>query len=324
MVSPRPLRLAFFGTPDFAVPSLERLIASPHGIVAVVTQPDRPRNRGQRPSPSPVKTVAGRHGLPVLQPERLKDPAFLDRFRELAPDGAVVVAYGKILPDALLAIPRLGFVNVHASLLPRYRGAAPVARALLAGEVETGVTIMRVISELDAGPILAAARLAVGENDTTPEVESRLARMGAELLAGVLDRMDEGVAEVPQDHSQATYAPRLTREEGIVDWSRSTADIHNQVRALQPWPHAWSFLEGERLIIVRTRKVAEPAPELSGDDSPPGTIIAAAGDTLRVRTGSGAIDIVELQPEGRKRMPARAFLAGRQVKARMTLSSSPR
>ncbi|MFB3854547.1 MAG: methionyl-tRNA formyltransferase [Vicinamibacterales bacterium] len=314
MVSSRPLRVAFFGTPDFAVPTLERLLSSRHAVVAAVTQPDRPRERGQRLLPTPAKVVAERHGVPVLQPERLKEEAFLRTFADLAVDCAVVAAYGKILPESLLSIPRLGFVNVHASLLPRWRGAAPVARAIMAGDTETGVTIMRVVRALDAGPMLAADRYSISDDETTADAEGALAELGADLLLEVLDRLEEGIPEVPQDEREATYAPRIEREEGLIDWTSSALAIHNQVRALQPWPRAWSFLDGKRLIILRTARPKRPARASVVDPSAlPGEIVGVEGGILSVATGDGTIDILQVQPEGKSPMPARAFLAGHRL-----------
>ncbi len=302
--------IAFFGTPRFAVPTLEALIASRHHVVAALTQPDRPRGRGQHASPSPVKQVALAAGIPVLQPERLRDEAFLRAFRETGAELGVVAAYGKILPDVLLAIPRLGLINVHASLLPKYRGAAPVHRAVMAGEPETGVTIMRVVRELDAGPTFDGVRRPIGPDETSDIVEQDLARMGAPLLVHVVDAIAGGTSrEVPQIDREATYAPRITREEGAVDWSRPAATLHNQVRGLYPWPHAFTGLDGERLILLRTTLANG-----GSTDVLPGTILEARGGTLRVAAGQGALDILELQAEGRKPLAARQFLAGRPLR----------
>jgi methionyl-tRNA formyltransferase len=309
MVSTSPLRVAFFGTPDFAVPTLQRLLASPHKVVAVVTQPDRPRGRGQRTAPSPVKAIAERHAIAVLQPDRLKDEAFLSALGALAPDCGVVVAYGKILPEAVLSLPRLGSLNVHASLLPRYRGAAPIERAVMAGERETGITIMRVVRALDAGPMLAAATRPIDPDETSVTIEEDLARTGATLLLDVLGRLDEGVPEEPQDEAHSTYAPRITREDGLIDWIRPARAIHNQVRALHPWPHAFTFLRGTRFIVLRTRAIEPTGRSME----PPGRIVVATGDSLRVATGAGSVDILQIQPEGRRPMLAREFLAGHRV-----------
>ena len=301
------LRVAFFGTPRFAVPALEHLVRSPHQVVGVITQPDRPRGRGQHVSEAPVKALAVSLGLPVLQPERLAEGRFAVAFAALQADIGVVAAYGKILPDWLLATPRRGLINVHASLLPRYRGASPVHRAVIAGDDHTGVTIMRVVTALDAGPMLSRVRVPIGPDDTTMAVEARLAVEGAALLIAALDDLDAGRAtETPQDESQATYAPKLTKAEGQVDWRRPARQVHNLVRGLWPWPHAYGFLEGTRVILHRSRLSSITAP------SPPGTILAAsATDGLHVACGEGAIEIVDLQLEGKRAMVARDQMASR-------------
>jgi methionyl-tRNA formyltransferase len=303
--------VVFLGTPAFAVPTLERLIESSHPVVGIVTQPDRPRGRGQRTVDAPVKATAKAAGLPVLQPDNLRDPAFMNELAKLEADIGVVAAYGKILPEAVLTEPRLGMVNVHASLLPRHRGAAPVHRAIMAGDRETGITIMRVVKALDAGPMLARARQPIGPDETSDELERELAKLGADLLVETLDSLASGsVAETPQDETLATYAPRLIRQDGLIDWSRTSPAIHNQVRGLHPWPHASSFLDGRRLII---RKSA------LGDQSDvpaaaPGTVVAAHGDDFRIATGHGLISIKELQAEGKRPMTPREFLAGHRVR----------
>lgn len=305
-----PLRIAFFGTPDFAVPTLDALLASRHHVVVVVTQPDRPRGRGHRTTAAPVKARALASGAIVFQPERLKDPAFVEAFAAVDADLGVVAAYGKILPESLIAAPRLGMINVHASLLPRYRGAAPVHRAILAGEPETGVTIMRVVKALDAGPLLARAIRPIGPDETSVDVERDLARLGASLLADTVDRLAAGsVQEAPQDDALATYAPRLTREDGAVDWHQTAIAVHNRIRGLHPWPHAHAFLEGRRYILLRSELAAERT------DQPPGTIVTAAADRLVVAAGSGAIRLLEIQPEGKRSLSAREFLAGHRVGA---------
>lgn len=300
------MRIAFFGTPDFAVPTLEALLASGHQVVVVITQPDRPRGRGNRVSAGPVKQVAVRHGIPVLQPEKLtRDPWEAELARHPA-DLGVVAAYGQILPEWLLAMPRLGLVNVHASLLPRYRGASPIHRAVMNGDLETGVTIMRVVKALDAGAMLATVRVPIGPDDRTDEVERVLAEAGARLLVETLDRLGTvAVKEVPQDDAEATHAPRLRKEEGLIDWTRSARDIHNQVRGLHPWPHAFTSGPAGRLILHRASVAAATTTEA------PGTVLAAsASDGLRIATGDGVLEVLEVQAEGGKVLPARVFLAG--------------
>jgi methionyl-tRNA formyltransferase len=299
----------FFGTPLFAVPTFDALVRSPHRVVGVVTQPDRPRGRGQKPSDAPVKARSREAGVPVLQPATLKDPAVLGAIANLGADIGVVAAYGRILTEAVLAIPPLGLVNVHASLLPKYRGAAPVHRAVIAGEAVTGVTIMRVVKALDAGAMLARVERPIGVDETSDAVERDLSALGARLLVDTLDRLADGpVDEVPQDDSLATYAHRVTKEDGVIDWSRPARDLHNQIRGLHPWPHAHTYLSGERLIFLRSTLSALPGPSVHGLE--PGTIMCAEGDQLRVATGEGTLLITELQAEGRRATRTRAFLAG--------------
>jgi methionyl-tRNA formyltransferase len=311
MVTPDALRIVYFGTPEFAVPSLRELFASRHDVVALVSQPDRPKGRGHQLQPTPTKRLAEARGVPVWQPQRLKDETFLQAIRDLHPDLGVVAAYGRILPDMLLQVPPLGMINVHASLLPAYRGAAPVHRAVIAGESETGVSIMRVVKELDAGPVFATVRTPIEEDATTVEVESRLAMLGATLLVDVVDHMAAGRAvEIPQDHARATYAPKITREEGRIDWSLPAAAIHNLVRGLQPWPMVSIWIGGMRHLVHRTRVSSEPAA------GRPGTIVEAARGQLTVAAGDGAsVDILEIQPEGRRVMSASEFLASRRIDA---------
>ena len=288
------LRIVFFGTPAFAVPTLDALLASAHAVVGVVTQPDRPRGRGHHVADAPVKARAIGAGLPILQPLRLKDPTFTDALRALRADLGVVAAYGRILTDELLAIPRLGMLNVHASLLPKYRGAAPVHRAIIAGEHETGVTIMRIVKALDAGSMFLWARRPIGIDETSEQVERDLARLGADLLVRAVDDFAAGRAhETPQDDTAATYAHRLTKEDGVVEWRRPARRIHDQIRGLHPWPHAHAFVRGRRLILLRSSLTSETA--ASGD---PGTIVDAGGDRLIVATGDAPLHLVQVQAEG--------------------------
>ena len=308
--------IVFFGTPQFAVPALEALLASRHQVALVVTQPDRPRGRGQKVTDSPVKAAARAHGVPVFQPDRLRDPDVAETLRRHAPDLGVVAAYGKLIPADLLRLPRLGMINVHASLLPKYRGAAPVHRAVINGEVETGVTIMQVVEALDAGDMLARSVRAIGPDDTSDEIEKALADDGARLLLDVIDRMESSAIQgAPQDASASTYATRLTKAEGQIDWTLSAEQIHNRVRGLYPWPHAYSYLDGARLIVLRTRVLA--------GDGTPGTIVDVTPDSIVVATGRGRIAIVELQPEGRRPMPTRDFLAGRPIRPGLAFGPPP-
>jgi len=306
-VTANALRILFFGTPEFAVPTLEALLRSRHRVVGVVTQPDRPRGRGQKRIDAPVKAHALAAGLPLLQPERMKDPAFVSALTALDANLAVVAAYGRILTDGILAVTPLGFINVHASLLPRYRGAAPVHRAILAGERETGVTIMRVVRELDAGAMLATIHRPISPDETSVDVEHELARLGAGLLVSTVDAMSEGpVLETPQDEAASTYARRLIKEDGVVDWTQPAAVIHNQIRGLHPWPHAFSFLNGRRLILLRSTVVI-------GLAGAPGTVIEADGDRLTIAAGSSGIAVMEIQAEGKRPMTPREFMAGHHI-----------
>jgi methionyl-tRNA formyltransferase len=313
--------VVFFGTPRFAVPTLQQLLDSPHTVTGVVTQPDRPRGRGQKVTYAPVKTLALERGIPVFQPDRLKPPAVAATLRGWRPDVGIVAAYGRIIPEHLLTIPRLGMINVHASLLPKYRGAAPVHRAVMNGDPETGVTIMRVVKELDAGPMFEKATRPIDPDETSDVVEEALAGIGAGLLIRVLDQIAEGTAhEEPQDDASATYAPRLTKEDGLIDWSNPSLEIHDRVRGLYPWPHAYTFLNGARLIIRRTRL------GLAGREAPPyatgGTVVRVDGNAIHVATGDGEIAIVEIQPEGRRAMPVHDFILGHPIAAGDVFSPS--
>lgn len=301
------MRIAFLGTPAFAVPSLAALLDSPHTVVGVVTQPDRPRGRGQKVSHAPVKALAVDRGLSILQPERLGREDFGAAFSAWAVDLGVVAAYGKILPEWLLATPRFGMINVHASLLPKYRGAAPVQRAVVAGETETGVTIMRVVKALDAGPMMARAVRPIGPDETSDVVERDLAALGAGLLMRVIDDLAAGRAvETPQDDARATYAPRLRKEEGRIDFGVSAHEVHNRIRGLRPWPAAYTFLGDQRLVIHDARLSARPAAGAA-----PGTCVAADAKGITIACGDGrAIDVLQVQPEGRRVMAAHDYLAG--------------
>ena len=300
----------YLGTPQFAVPALQALIASRHAVVALVSQPDRPKGRGQHLQPTPTKTVADAAGVPVLQPTRLKEPALHDQLRGLRPDLGVVAAYGRILPDAMLEIPRLGMINIHASLLPKYRGAAPVHRAVIAGDPETGVTIMRVVSELDAGPMLLSGRRPIGGDETTPVVEAGLADLGARLVLDAVDALVDGsVVEQPQDHSRATYAPKIEKREGAIPWDLSAPEIHNRVRGLQPWPLVSGTIGGRRYLVHRTEVTRERI------DAPCGTVLVRS-DGLSVVAGDGTVlRILDIQPEGKRVMAARDFVAGHRLPA---------
>jgi methionyl-tRNA formyltransferase len=300
----------YFGTPEFAVPTLRALIHSRHHVAALVSQPDRPKGRGHHIVPTPTKQLAIASGVPVLQPTKLRNDEFLATIAGFGADLGVVAAYGRILPDSLLAIPRLGMINVHASLLPKYRGAAPIHRAVMAGEEVTGVTIMRVVAELDAGPMLATAMRPIGRDETSVEVERDLAEIGAAALVDVVERLSRGpVEEVPQDHDRASYAPKLEKSESPIDWSLPARVIHNRVRGLQPWPMVSTTIEGLRCLIHRTAITERVA------DAAAGTIVQADKDGLAIAAGDRSVlQLLVIQPEGRRAMTAREFLSGRALR----------
>jgi len=310
--------VVFFGTPQFAVPTLRRLLDSAHSVAGVITQPDRPRGRGQKITHAPVKALALERGIPVYQPDRLKPAEVADTLRAWRADLGVVAAYGRIIPEHLLTISPFGMINVHASLLPKYRGAAPVHRAVINGDSQTGVTIMRVVKELDAGGMFAKVTRPIGPDETSDVVETALADVGAELLITVVEQLASGTArEEPQDETQATYAPRLTKEEGLIDWTRSASDINNRVRGLYPWPHAYTFFKGTRLIVLRSVVAVAGASVTS-----PGTILRATSDAIHVATGDGALAILDVQPEGRRAMRAHDFLLGHRLATGETFADS--
>jgi methionyl-tRNA formyltransferase len=300
------VRLAFLGTPAFAVPTLDRLVERGHQVLAVVTQPDRPKGRGQTLAPPPVKEAALRLGLPVYQPERVKRTEAVEYLRALAPEAMVVVGYGQIIPQSILDIPPLGILNVHASLLPKYRGAGPIQWSIVNGETVTGVTIMRIDAGLDTGPMLIKAETAIGADETAVELGRRLSVMGADLLVEALDAFAAGrIVPQPQDNAQATYAPMLKKEDGRIEWTRSAAQIHNQVRGMQPWPGAYSTFRGAALHVWRAR----PTEIAAG--RPPGALVRIKPPT--VACGAGALELVEVQMEGRKRMSGADFSNGQRL-----------
>ena len=303
------LRVLFLGTPAFAVPSLARLLTSKHTVVAAVTQPDRPKGRGHQVSAPPVKELALRHHVPVLQPAKMNDETFLEQLRSLTPDLGVVAAYGRLLSQRLLDLPRLGMINVHASLLPRWRGAAPVHRAILAGDERTGVTIMRVVLQLDAGPALSRMATDIDPDETSEMLEHRLAEMGADALGPVMDRLEAGDEQAePQDESRATYAAKLTRADSRIEWARPSRAVHNHIRGLQPWPLATARLNGRRLSLIRSEVEHEHLL-----DAEPGSVVFMDADSLSVVCRPGVVRLLEVQPEGRRIMTVREFQNGTRV-----------
>ena len=304
-----PLRIVFCGTSDFALPSLRHLAAQPDfQIVGVVTQPDRPRGRGQATASPPVKDAAVAAGLAVYQPQKIKSDEALEYFKRVAPDVVAIIAYGQIIPQRLIEIPRLGWINLHGSLLPKYRGAAPVHRAILNGETRTGLTTMRIDAGLDTGPMLLKYESEIGPDETAPELYARLAEAGAPLLAETLRGIERGtLTPAPQDNSQATFAPPLKKEEGRIDWSLPAQRIYNRIRGLQPWPGTFTSFRGKNCAIW-----GRPA-DLAPSQQPPGAI-ALRGDSVIVACGEGsALRIEFVQLEGRKRITGREFANGARL-----------
>ncbi|MGN8159982.1 methionyl-tRNA formyltransferase [Salinisphaera sp. RV14] len=300
------MRIVFAGTPEFALPTLEAIAASGHQLVGVFTQPDRPAGRGRRLKPSPVKARALELGLPVLQPEKLKNNTeALDRLAELAPDVMVVVAYGLILPKAVLDLPTWGCLNVHASLLPRWRGAAPIARAIEAGDAETGVTIMQMDVGLDTGDMLAVRRTPIDETTTAGDLHDVLADQGGAALVEVLDALPDGLTPAAQDDGRATYAAMLDKAEAAVDWSQPAVRIARLVRAFSPWPVAHAELDGDRVRFWQAVSRDETAP------AAPGAVIAAGRDGIDIATADGVLRVTELQLPGKRRMSAADAANGR-------------
>ena len=298
----------FLGTPQFAVPTLEALVAEGHKVLAVYTQPDRPKGRGGSVTASPVKQSAERFGLPIHQPERIRRPDSVELLRSLKPDAMVIVGYGQIIPPAILDIPPRGIINVHASLLPKYRGAAPIQWAIASGEGSTGVTTMRIDAGLDTGDILLKWETDIGPDETALELSPRLARAGAGLLIQTLAGLGEGTIQpVPQDNSQATLAPILKKEDGLIDWSWPARKIFNRARGFLPWPGAYTYFRGQMFHIWKSRPVDEPA------QGRPGQLFPEKKRLLIACGSATALEALEVQAEGRKRMPVESFLNGQRL-----------
>jgi methionyl-tRNA formyltransferase len=296
-------RIIFMGTPDFACPTLKKLIDQGENLLAVVTQPDRPKGRGQHLMPTPVKELALKHDISVLQPQKVRDPEFVEIVRELKPDVIVVVAFGQILPKSLLDIPPHGCINVHASLLPRYRGAAPLNWCIINGETETGVTTMLMDPGLDTGPMLLSQNTSVDENEDITSLHDRMAKMGADLLVETLNCLKSGtVTPQPQNDNDTCYAAMLKKEDGSINWHQNARNIHNQVRGMSVWPGAYTAINNQVLKIFRTH--------VGYGAGTPGTVLQASKDVLEVACLSGSIFIKELQLAGKKRMGTANFLAG--------------
>ena len=299
------MRIVFMGTPEFAVPCLARLLADGHEVAGVFTQPDKPKGRGHRLLPPPVKELAVSHGLPVYQPATLKDGQALETLRALAPQLVVVVAYGKILPPALLEVPPLGCINVHGSLLPRWRGAAPIQWSVLSGDSQAGVTTMYLAEGMDTGDMILRRATPVGPQETSGQLYGRLAELGAQLLGETVELIARGKApRTPQPEGEATYAPMLTKEQAAIDFTKPAAQVKNLVLGMDPWPVAHTLLAGQPVKVYGAR--------LAEGEGAPGQVLEGRG-RLVVACGQGAVELLELQAQGKKRMPAADYLRGHPV-----------
>lgn len=305
------MRVLFWGTPEFAVESLKALIDSNHEVVGVITQPDKPKGRGQKVQPPPVKEEALKHGIPVFQPEKIKNnPEILDTIKKLNPDISVVVAYGKILPEEIINIPKYKTINVHASLLPKYRGAAPIQRAIMEGDEETGVCIMEIVKELDAGDVYQCRKVKINPDDDIITLHDKLAKEGADLLIEVLNKIEKGqITKTPQDHSNATYAKPIEKEEGKIDWKRPAKDIFNQIRALKVWPKAFTEFRGQQIkildaTIVNCEKKADAGEIIKASDK----------EGIMVATGDGCLLIKTLQFPNSKPISSQEAVRGYRIR----------
>jgi len=313
------MNIIFMGTPSFSLPTLQQLYKSDHNIQLVVTQPDRPKGRGRELNASPVKQFALEKGLPILQPEKSADPEFVNTLKQLNADIFVVVAFGQILKKNLLNLPRIFCINLHSSILPKYRGAAPINWAIINGETETGVTTMKMDAGLDTGDILLTSKVPIKPDDNAQSLHDFLACKGASLMLETLRRLDTGTFEpTPQDSRLSSYAPKLNKEDGLIHWDESALKIHNRVRGLYPWPGAFSFFRSKRFQISKTETT------IGGPLVKPGSIARIADRGIEVGTGDGRIIVTELQPEGKKRMAAKIFLAGNKLVVGDQFNNEPR
>jgi len=304
------MRIIFFGTPDFAVPSLRALLKAGETVVSAVTQPDRVRGRGHKLSQPPVKEYALSKGIPVLQPSTIRSSEFFNTLRALRPDMIVVVAYGRIIPSQILSLPPQGCINVHASLLPKYRGAAPIQWAIVRGETETGVTTMLMDEGLDTGDILLVEKTEIPPEDNALTLGTRLSEKGARLLIETIRGIESGTVKPTPQSGEPTYAPIIKKDDGRIDWSLSAPEIFNLVRGMCPWPGAFSDLRGERITIIKTMVIDHAAEGVPGR-------ITIAGNEMHVTTGRGVLSILEVKPEGKKIMTGAAFAHGRHLKEGM-------
>ena len=304
------MKILFMGTPDFSVPVLEALIEAGHEIVLAVTQPDKPIGRSKKPTPPPVKVCAEKHGIPVFQPERVRRPEAMERLAKVQADLGVVVAFGQILPQALLDLPAHGCFNVHASLLPMYRGASPINHVILAGEKQSGVTIMQMDAGIDTGDILLQEALPLADNETAETLADKLSKLGAKLIVSAIEQLENGTLTHTPQEGETCYAGMLKKEMGLIDWTLSAEEICRRVRGLQPWPGSWTFREGKKLIIKEAAAEKQEVPP----NLIPGAVLESDRKGLRIQTGEGALRILSLQPEGKKEMDWKAFLNGSHVK----------
>ena len=313
------MRIVFMGTPEFAVPSLAALLRSDHTVVGVVTQPDRPKGRGQELAESPIKQLATRHKIPILQPLKMKDPGLRDSLSSWKPDLIVVAAFGRILPKVILDLPPRHCINVHASLLPKYRGAGPIQWAIIRGERETGITTMLMDEGMDTGAILLQEKIQIAPDDTAGTLSSKLADIGGRLLLDTLTRLQDGtLTPQPQDSSRATMAPLLKKEDGLLDWTLPAVDLANRVRGLSPWPGAYAYFGEERWVIWKAEVLDRSAAVV-----PPGTIMDTTKEGLAVATGVGLLHIMEFQPANSRRMSAAQYLAGHTLTPGLRLGPPP-
>ncbi len=306
------MRIVFMGTPDFSVPCLEKLIEENYDVAGVVTQPDRPKGRKREMTPPPVKIAAQKHGIEVFQPEKIKDADAVSRVLAWQPDLIVTAAYGQVIPSAILDAPRYGCINVHASLLPKYRGGAPIHRAIIEGEAETGITIMYMVEKLDAGDILTQEKVRIEETDTVGTLHDKLSRVGADLLIRTIPPLVRGeLTPIPQNEEESTFAPNIRREDEKINWNRSATEIYNQIRGLNPWPVAFTSWQGKVLKIWEAELTpSDVLANLSVSGSKPGEILSVSEEGIIVKTGEGAITLKELQPEGKRRMTVSDFVRG--------------
>lgn len=309
------MRLIFFGTPEFAVPSLKAIMNSGHDVLAVVTQPDRQSGRGRHITSCPVKLEAQKQGLKIFQPYKVKDPAFIESLRLLNPSVIVVTAYGQILPAEIIHLPEFGCINIHASLLPKYRGAAPINWAIINGESRTGITTILMDEGMDTGHILLQEGVDIMPEETAESLSLRLSKIGAHLLMKTLKGLDEGSLKPKPQTGDVSYAPLLKKTDGLIQWSKSAKELYNFVRGVNPWPGAFSFLEGERVKILKVAPVDE------GGEA--GVVNKVTRDELLVGTGKGMLSILEIQPAGKSVMTAKEFLKGRKIKEGIRFHESP-